>query len=379
MLRHAVPLLCGLAGAAGAQVVDPPPVEWFVGETVTHDSNIFRVERDTAALPLQADTRFSTAAGVNLSLPVSRQRIDAGARIAANRYRRFGELDHQEHEARATWLWQAGDLLEGRLGAATAHRLASFSSYSGRLPDMLDQRRLFGEANLLLAPSWRLQAGLAGETLKHDRRTTDNIDSGEATLAVDYLSRAGNAIGPSLRVLDVRFPHAVPAADFRQHGAGVRAAWAVSDRTRLDMRLEQVRRDFSAPAATDLERTLYRLDGDWQATEKLGFGLLLQRDFVTVEDVDTRRALYQGIALRPRLAVTEKTRLSMTLDSGRRDYAGDPAGRRDRLQAVGLSLSFRPMQTVDVGVQLQREKRASNLPLGSYEASLFSVSARLSF
>ena len=86
-------------------------IEIFGAETITYDSNVFRISsgvdpNTTINSSKRSDWSSLTQAGVNLNMPVGRQRIQAGFSYNFWRYDRFKQLDFEGYDARALWLWQ---------------------------------------------------------------------------------------------------------------------------------------------------------------------------------------------------------------------------------------------------------------------------------
>src|SRR3954464_7951351 len=85
-------------------------LELFADETMTWDSNVFRLSKNIDSGPLlgtgERGDRFNVhSIGAGLDIPYSLQRFQAGYTWFATRYHRFTQLDFNGHNAHANWLW----------------------------------------------------------------------------------------------------------------------------------------------------------------------------------------------------------------------------------------------------------------------------------
>lgn len=374
---NAVPaLVLGFAPLGAATAAPDDPVQFFVDQSFTHDSNVFRTSRNAIS-----DTRSTTTAGLTFDVPVSRQRFLGEVSVNHNRYSRLDELDFNGRNLRGAWLWQVGEPLSGQLGFSDARRLSSFSNFTpaGRRSDELTARRVYGNAAWMITPSWRLQGGVSEQQYRHDLRRTDDADVRSADMAVSYVSRAENSIGIGWRQDDGNFLHS-GNSDFSHQSVGLLTDWAITEKSRINARIDLARRDFDAAGAQECHCTLYRVTYDWRATEKFSLVAEALRDFSPVEDIFSSTTLSKGVSLRPRLVLTEKVALSANVDYSTVDHMGSlRPGRTDHLRTHGATLTYRAMDSLTLSLLLQHEKRTSNVALADYKANLVGIGARLSF
>lgn len=398
-MRVAAGCLALLAGAGEAMAVLDDRVELFAAETLAVDSNVFRLSRDSAASRLlnnggRGDAYSTTAFGVKADVPISRQRFLASASLNQTHFQRYGELDHTGRDLRGTWLWQLGDSLNGQAGYSETEALASFANIQGRISNPLTTRRLFANATQALTPSWQLQFGVAEQTQRNGAlsRRDNDIDLHSADLAFSHLSPAGNRIGLGLREDVGDYPHrqTVGAGSYdnawQQHRAGLFADWSLSGKSRVNLRVDRIHRDYEQLAQRNYDGTMFRASYDWQATGRFSLLASIQRDISASEDIQTSFVRVRGVALKPMFDISDKLKLAGVADYSTRDYLGDPAvalgtapARSDQVRSLAATLSYRPLRTLDVQLLGQREWRTSNIALTDYSANLFSLTARLAF
>ena len=150
-----------LVPATDALALWDDKLELFAAQTLTRDDNVFRISSDLPAAVLglssKGDTYSTTSLGFNLDVPVSRQRFQGGVTWNKTRYDRFIGLNWEGHQARGTWLWQAGNDISGQLGYTENLILASFaniqSGVQSSTPNVLTLRRAFFNARAYLRPA----------------------------------------------------------------------------------------------------------------------------------------------------------------------------------------------------------------------------------
>ncbi|MDD5250374.1 MAG: outer membrane beta-barrel protein [Rhodocyclaceae bacterium] len=381
-----------LAAASSASAFWDDRLQVSVGETVTSDSNVFRLSGNDPT-PDKGDTFHATTLGINLDTPVSRQRFQAGADWSQVRYNRFSGLNHLDRNERLNWLWQGGDQWNGHLGYTETDTLASFNNFVGvglTTANPLKTKQLSGTAVYRLASNWELQAGLADLTQRNGLalRQIDDVDVRSANLGFAYISTANNRLGAEYRQDDGHYPNLEPVGaalidnDYVQRSVGATVDWTLTGKSHFAGRIDRVRRDFDQQPQRDFSGTTYRAAYDWLATGKFTLGAVAQRDISTSEDVQTSIVRITGVSLTPSYAVTEKVHLSASVDSNVRDYLGDLggfAGRVDHVHSFSTSLSYQPLRSLFLLLTGLHETRSSNIPLADYSANVVSINARFTF
>lgn len=371
----------------------------FVEERVTHDDNVFRLSKEadpvtTIGSPSRADTLFTTAAGLNLDLPVSRQRFLGSLTVSHTHYQRFSNLDFDGHDLRTLWQWQAGERTRGELGYADSSTLASFANVSGTAPDLVGLRHAYANGTWMLNPYWRLKGGASRleQSNSDPARQVYDAEITGAEISTGFVSRAGNSVGVGVRAEEGRFPQpqlvGATLVDnaYQQVGAGLFGDWSSGGATRVSLRAEQVARNYEQLPQRDFEGLLARAELGWRSAGKLSLLLVGSRDISPYEFNRSSLVLVEGAALRPALRLTEKLELSASLDYARREYLGDPAQalglaatRIDHVRGASALLAWRPARSLVLQVSALRESRSSNVPLGDYVVNVVAVSGRFSF
>lgn len=398
-LRAAIVVLGFILPAADAFALWGDRLELFAAETFTSDDNVFRISKDldpktALGSPSRGDTYRSTLLGFNLDVPVSRQRFQVNETWNDTRYQRFSDLDFTGHNGKAVWLWQADNDLSGNLGYAESYALASFANILGRTPDPLKTQQTFGQANYLITPRWRLEAG-AGElkqTNGDTARKENDVDIRTTDLTLSYVTPDEDHIGLSVRGEEGHYPNRQFVAGspfdnaYSQRGVGAVIDWTITGKSHLNARVDRVRREYSQLPQRDFNGTTFRAVYDWKPTGKFSLTAVAQKDISAIEDVRTSFVLVKGFSLRPSFDVSSKVNLSGSLDYSIRDYLGDPGivlgtapNRSDRVRSAFVAASYRPDRAFTLMLSLLREVRTSNTPFTDYQARVVQLNIRFAF
>ena len=342
----------------------------------------------------KSDWSSLTQLGVNLNMPVGRQRIQAGFSYNFWRYDRFKQLDFEGYDARALWLWQVGNDLSGQLGYTSSEALASFTNFSTTTPNAIQTDRAFFTAAYMLTPQWRLNVGGDGAELRNadPARRVNDVDISGFDGGVTYISRAGNQIGLALRTEDGNYPNnqfvgGIPVNNsYTQNTAALVMDWTFSPQSHLNMRGGWVERKYDQVPARNFDDSTGRVQFDWRPTGKLTITGIALKEISPIEDIQTSFVLVRGFSLRPTWQITEKTALTLSLDAAERRYLGDPglvvgvtAPREEKIRGALLTLLWQPLRNVQVIGTALRESRSSNIQFGDYEVTVVSARARIAF
>ena len=120
--RPRIAALALLAGGSGAWADDPNPYYLGVTESVTHDSNVYRVPDGPAG------TYWSTGLVGGFDQSVGRQHFTGAGNVAYNSYGKgTSVLDNTNYGANLGWDWSTIERLSGSLSASATQGLASYS------------------------------------------------------------------------------------------------------------------------------------------------------------------------------------------------------------------------------------------------------------
>jgi len=407
----ALVLLILAAGAVSwareARALWDDKLEAFVAHSVMRDDNVFRISGQSDPLtalgsPSKADTVNTTSVGLNLDLPLSRQRILGGLSFSENRYDRFTVLDFTERHGRAVWQWQAGSDFSGQLGYTNDRALASLANVQGGIqlstPNPLETKKTFVDATYRVTPRWHLRGELSRIEQDNElaERQANDIRNEGAGLTLSYVTPAETRIGLELQRQDGDLPNAQPVNgslvdnSYRQERVAVVFDWTPTGLSRLRASAGRVERSFVQLPLRDHSTGTFHADFEWRPTDKLTLVAAARKDIAAPDEINAGVNIgfvtVKGIALRPAYRMTEKVSVSGLLDWSDQEFLGDPglalgtaAPRSDRVRTAALAVSYQPIRTVRLELALRRETRTSTAAFGDYEADIVSLGARLAF
>ena len=388
-----------LAPAASAFALLGDRLELFVSETATYDSNLFRISKSANTFGVlgtdrRSDTYLTTSAGFNLNIPVSRQRFVGGFAINDVRYDRFRDMSYTGYDGRAVWLWEAGNSLNGQAGYTTNRSLASFINFQTRIRDIVDTQTAFANASYLVNPFIQLRAGVDQLNQQHSdfSRQFQNVEVTGTEGAITYLSRAGNSLGLLLRNEEGHYPNREVVAGstfdnrYTQKSANVVLDWRITPASRVSGRIGRVNRDYTQVTQRNFSGTVWRAVYDWTPRDRFSLSTIAQRDISVYEDIRSSFVLVTGIGVHPAYRITEKLKLEGIADTSKRQYLGDPAvelgalpARSDRVNTLGLTLTWLPLRNVSVIASAVHERRSSSVQFSDYQATILFLRGRIGF
>lgn len=395
-LKAAVVACAGLV-PAGAHALWDDKLEIYIQQAVTYDDNVFRLPDgvNPVGATKRSDTYYTTSPGLNLDIPYSRQRFVGGLRWNFQRYNQFKELDFDGHEARAAWLWQAGNDWGGQVGYAQTEALASLANSRTGLvlgvPNSLDTRRAWVSAGHDLTPRWKLRGEL--NRLEQDNGLPElafnNIVINGVEAGFAYVTPLKNQVGIGARFEDGKYPERafIPGTalfeTYKQVNVDGIVDYNITGRSRLNLRAGVVDRQHDQVPQLDFTEGTYRFTWDWQAPGNFSMNTILRREVSPLDDTYSTFVLLTGILVNPLWRVTEKVSLGATLEYSSRDYLTEGqllvVDREDRVRTVALRLAYRPLRAVTFDLSAMHQTRSAQIAFDDYEANVISGAVRIGF
>lgn len=394
----------GLALAAGnAHALLDDRLELYANEAFAHDDNIYRLAdaADTAALlgsPQRGDRYRATSVGFNLRLPVSLQRIEAGAARTQTRHQRFKALDLDGYDSRAVWHWQLDDLAVGELGGASTRSLGSLADRlagaQSQVPNFVSTRRLFARASNSPSARWRLRA--EGERLTQrnsaDERKPNDLVAESGELGIAYTTPPGNSVGLLRRHTRGALAHSLLLGglpvdnSYRLDLTALAVDWSPSALTQLRARAGHLRRTHDALPQRDFGSPVHELTLEWKPSALLRAQIGSKRELSTNEDANIGAVLVNAVEAQLDWRPSEPWSLALRAQRGRRTYLGDPAealglapARRERASAASLSVGWRLPSHGTAALEWRHERRDGGDAASRYGYRTVTASLRLAF
>ncbi len=197
------PLVAALATLASCTAWAADPTPWYVGvsQSLTHDSNVYRLGEnvpDPDGLG-RGDNYSSTGLLGGFDQSIGRQRIHAAANVRYNKYQDHDKLDNTSYGVDAGWDWATIANLSGNVNASANQSLAAFDGNSNRQTtdrnilqtDQLSTTVRWGGAGRLSA-----QGDYAHSRVNYSSSASANSDSSADTGSLGTFY----SVNPDLRV-----------------------------------------------------------------------------------------------------------------------------------------------------------------------------------
>jgi len=389
-------LACLAAWPAAAQQPDAEPLaetlQVRIGQSLAHDSNVFRLSDAVAASVLgsssQSDTYGVTTLGAKLDKRYGLQRIEFDVNAQNYRFSRYDYLDFTALNYAAAWHWAVTPRFQGKL-------LTDRVEYLDNSVDGINQgeaNRRIERSNVLdaeyqLGAAWRLLAGVYERSLKNTLSQTDEADSSQigTEAGVRYVFATGNSVAYRYRRSDGDYSERSSAStepsEFSDWEHELSFEWGPTAGTTVRGQMAYQDRRHTGFSDRDFSGVRGQVLANWAVTGKTRIEAGYVRELGTYQTLDS--SYYQGdrLFVSPVWKPSEKTAVRLRLEQGERQYKGGatPSGRRDTLTQAGLSFEWDAMRALKLIGSVKQDKRNSNLDDYDYKANIVAVSALLSF
>ncbi len=280
------PLIAALAtlSSCGAWADEPTP--WYVGvsESVTHDSNVYRITGGPS------DTYTSSGLLGGFDQSIGRQHFSATANLRYNKYNEQDTLNNTSYGLNAGWDWTTIQNFSGNVSVQANQALASFDG-NATLPTT--SRNILKTDQIATSVRWGGTGILSARA--------DYAHSRVRYSAPEYLSSKSSAdtgslgadynVGPTLRLgTAVRFTRSVSPYGI-QTSPGVyesnstngrnldlSADWHYTVQTNASARLSWTHQTNSGAGGQDFSGLTGSLSANYAPTGKLAFSVSFNRD-----------------------------------------------------------------------------------------------------
>ena len=390
-------ILWGGIPIQAATADEPRTLEVVLGDSVIHDSNVFRLPGFVDPLlavgvPSKSDTINVASVGLRIDKPYAQQRFQLDVTETAYRYSNFSFLNFDALEYRGAWLWHLTPRWSGALSAERRKALVSFAD------TQLFQRNLSTADNYRfsldgsLFGGWHVLFGVFQSQQKYDQvvlpQSSSRTRGGEA--GIRYENAAGSSLSVTRRSINGDYLNRVVDATnfidnaFHQDESELSADWKLSGNSVLNGRLTWVDRHHEHFAERNFSGVTGELSYIWTPTGKLRVDIVAKRDINSWWETFSSYRVDDSLSFTPTWQVSAKTAVRMRLERIKSDFRGPvspPPGplRRDIVNSVQLAVDWSPLRSVSSGASLQRQWRSSNKSGVEFDDTIASVNAKLTF
>lgn len=358
----------------------------LAGVSATYDSNVLGSSGPEAALAAtgtseMSDTSRHAFAGVLVQKELSRQVLAASLIANRTRFDRLARLDYDGYDVGADWNWRVGNDWDGKAGFSRASTLAPFTNFHDLERNVFTTERRFASARWQADPEWQARAGFTAYSVAYDlpAQSQYNRNENQAELGLDHLTGHGNLIGLQWRQTNGRLPNQVQGQtkQFRQAQLEVKARWALTGKTRLDVVGGRVARSHRAQPERDIHEYNGRMTLHLSVSDKTTLSGAVWRETGMSDDAATAYSTNLGASVNGRWKATHKLLVDATIRRERRDFtrslpfASLPAfaslpDYRDVVKTAQLSLTYAPTRRVNVQLLVFDAGKTTSSRFGEY-------------
>jgi exopolysaccharide biosynthesis operon protein EpsL len=371
-------------------------LQFKAGQSVTHDSNVFRLSDSANAqavigTPDRDDTVAVTTAGFKINKPYGLQRFELEVGVEDHHYSRFSYLDFTAVNYAAAWRWSFTPALHGNLTTDRSEYVDPYADVQarGQINRRTNRSTVF-DAEYELDGAWRLVGGVFERTSSNSQPFTFEGDSkvhgGEA--GVRYVYPSGTSMAYRFRDGKGEYPGRVPspvsAGNFTDREHEFRFDWAPTGKTTLRAKAAYFDRAHDGLSARDFSGFTGQLDANWAITAKSSLAGGVVRELGSYQTLNS--SYYEGYRffIAPTWKATEKTAVRLRYDHGARDFKGPLPGfaasnRRDTTDLLSLAVEWQALRALKLTASVQSDRRKSNEPGADYKSNSFGIAADASF
>ena len=368
----------------------------YGGLSYMYDDNLFRLADDQPANDNQrSDSSQQTTIGAFFDKTYGRQRVQLQAKRSKVTFSHFDQLNYSGKDYMATLNWALAHHLDGTLGATYNQGLAPYSDFRSRERNLRTQKRAFFDGGWRFHPSGRVRTSVSTDKYTYELpiQQINNRTDTTTEVEVDYLPASGSTIGLQARRFAGRYQY--PAIfngvrvinDFNQDELKVRANWAVTKITNLELLAGYARRDNITGSNLGGESGFNgRLTLMMAPRARLFVGAAVWREFSPIESTTVTYALSTGASVYGTWDYSSKIRIEARAQAERRAYHERLArlvsdDLSDRVKRASLIASWKARPTILFSAGLAREQRKGSIVLGngSYTDNTVTVSASAQF
>jgi exopolysaccharide biosynthesis operon protein EpsL len=367
----------------------------YAGVGYGHDDNLLRVPENLPAFDdTRADWWWQREGGLIFDKAYSRQRISVIGKLSKYDFNHFKQLNYDGKDVQATWFWQLGNHLDGKVGTSYEQVLAPYTDFYSNQRNLRRTRSKFVDGAWSFHPSWRVRGGFQRDVFDYEllSQRFNNRTESASEFAFDYLARSGSTVGLVARRVRGRYPYSRPLGgvlyndNFTQDELRARVLWLVTGTTTVDALVGRTERNQPAYGTDKKSGVTGRVKASYRPRGKVTYNLALYRDFAPIESTLVSYTLNKGADLGVQWDATAKIQVNAGAVYERRSYSARRAfsgsnDLRDSLRTASLRATWVPRPTVQVTAGLAHQTRSGSpiLGTGSFTSNSVTLSANAQF
>lgn len=392
--------LASLAGSVWLSLpaLAAPPQEGMqliAGIGWAYDDNLLRVADDEQPFEGRRSDAFRTLeGGVAYNKRISRQRIEATAKVSKVNFDHFDQLDYSGRDIVGTWFWEVGNKFEGRAETLYIKTLAPYTDFGSDERNLRQQRRTMFDAGWKLHPDYKLRAGAVRDKYTYEliaQRFNNRTEKAyEAELL--YKPKSGSSVGVVARRVKGAYPYRRPynnnvlTDDFTQDELKARINWLATGSTTLQALAGYVWRDQPSYGEGTTSGFNGRITAAYTPQGKISYTGEVWREFAPIESPNLSYTLNKGVSLGASWLAGAKLRVDAGAIYEKRNYTAragftgsDELSDAIRSASLRALWQVRPKLQVVANYAYQARSGSRVLGTGKFDANTVQVSANVLF
>jgi hypothetical protein len=380
----------------GHAKAEEPRLSVSAGQTLQHESNIFRLGPGTDPMVILGQTSTGetvdiTSLRLQYKTQFSLQEVDIDLGLVDYNYQRYNTLDLLARNYGLEWRWAITPRLRGK---ARAERISSVGSFDDAVGISSSNQRLrlrqVVDATYELDGVWRLLLAAQNTRNRFDQpllgEDGTSLRSGEVGIRFDAPSTSSASLrwrkgtGRTLSGLATlsgvdNFEQSEWLIDLRLHA---------SQKTVLSASLTGVSRAYTQTLNRDFSGTSASFAVNWEASAKSLWTARWSSDLSAYSTTGSSTARTNQIALSYQWSIGPRTRLQLGLIESRLRLGAAPLGvalnpLQNSTSEQSLGLAWAPTRNLALDALLVDTRRSGNTPDQRFSNLRTSVTATLSF
>ena len=361
-------------------------VNFVAGITRTLDDNFLR--QASSANPV-SETITAESVGIKVDKQYSMQRLKFDYNLTSYNYQNHSPLNFNGQNYKAEWQWALTPRLTGSLSTEKTQTQYGFvdATYNSKPAIATSETYNF-------LADWAPPGGLhflgGGTHVLYLNSSNFQPDRGNTVDSIDLGVRYSFSSGSALTLMDHRrqgeysnigssFPNA-----FTEDEREAKIDWNLTAKSILNVRVASVQRRHKNSNGTDFATRDY--DGlignanyTWVPTAKVRLTLSGSTDIASFQTNDSNYVRNSIVSFTPQYALSEKIVVRGNLSIFERSFEGGVSNRADVIKTAGVNLDWTPRRYVNVGANLQKTSRSSNVPGLDFTDLSTGLSANINF
>ena len=369
-----------------ARAIDGDDLLVRAGVGLQYETNLFRLPSNPVS-----DLITFESAGLSFVRPTSAQIFRANFDVRNNHYRDNAYLDGIGYNAALGWRLLHGDADTLDVDVSYNRTLLGFADVRTTGRPSVNVAAASVRGGLQFAPRWSAIAGV-GTT------STDNQPASRSYLnyQLDFLEtgvrfdwRTGSVFDFVWRNQTAKFTE--PGSNtngtdgYNENLVGVRMNWQVSEATSVFGKFGLQSRDYTDGDNPNFTGFSYVMSMRWQPRASLTIDATARNELSAAAEINASYARMRGVNIGAAWQATGKTVVRAGAEVLNRNFTGTPGTvavgpeRQDKIYGATIGVAYRPIRTVELGVDYRLDRRDSNNASYDYNAQVVVLRASLEF